>query len=98
MNWHVFYSKRKRSAMLNGTQNVFDSRRKLKMTKTVLDAPDNKLTAKQRQALAVNQCLFLGLTSQVQHPLTILKDTRVESLLDCSLLLMSKHDLYHHST
>lgn len=55
------------SAMLNGTQNVFDSRRKLKMTKTVLDAPDNKLTAKQRQALAVNQCLFLGLTSQAEQ-------------------------------
>ena len=54
------------SAALNGTQNVFDSRRKLKMTKTALDSTETKLTSKQRQALAVNQSLFLGLSSQVR--------------------------------
>ena len=54
------------SAAINGAQNVFDSRRKLKMTKSELDNVDTKLTSKQRKSLAINQCLFFGLTSQVE--------------------------------
>jgi len=57
------------SATINGAQNVFDSRRKLKLTKSTLDENDVKFTMKQKRALAINQCLFLGLTLQV---LTIL--------------------------
>ena len=53
------------SATINGAQNVFDSRRKLKLTKSTLDENEVKFTMKQKRALAVNQCLFLGLTLQV---------------------------------
>ena len=53
------------SAVINGTQNVFDSRRKLKMARTAMEENEAKFTSKQKQALAVNQCLFLGATSQV---------------------------------
>ena len=53
------------SATINGSQNVFDSRRKLKLARAALDGTEAKLTSRQRQALSVNQCLFLGLTSQV---------------------------------
>lgn len=53
------------SAVINGAQNVFDSRRKLKMARTAMEENESKFTSKQKQALAVNQCLFLGATSQV---------------------------------
>ena len=55
------------SSTINGAQNVFDSRRKLKLTKATLDENDVKFTMKQKRALAVNQCLFLGLTLQVMQ-------------------------------
>lgn len=54
------------SAVINGSQNVFDSRRKLKMTRTALDENEIKFTARQKQVLSVNQCLFLGSTGQVK--------------------------------
>lgn len=57
------------SAVINGAQNVFDSRRKLKMARTSVEENEAKFTSKQKQALAVNQCLFLGATSQVSNPL-----------------------------
>lgn len=53
------------SAVINGAQNVFDSRRKLKMARTVIDENESKFTSKQKKVLLVNQCLFLGATSQV---------------------------------
>lgn len=53
------------SAVINGAQNIFDSRRKLKMTRTAVEENDAKFTTRQKQALAVNQCLFLGATAQV---------------------------------
>jgi len=55
------------SATINGAQNVFDSRRKLKLTKSTLDENDVKFTMKQKRALAINQCLFLGLTLQMEQ-------------------------------
>merc|ERR1712071_429426 len=55
------------SATINGGQNVFDSRRKLKLTKSTLDENLVKFTVKQKRALAINQCLFLGLTSQMEQ-------------------------------
>ena len=55
------------SAVINGAQNVFDSRRKLKMARTSVEENEAKFTSKQKQALAVNQCLFLGATSQVSN-------------------------------
>jgi len=55
------------SSTINGAQNVFDSRRKLKLTKATLDENDVKFTMKQKRALAVNQCLFLGLTLQMEQ-------------------------------
>jgi hypothetical protein len=54
------------SAVINGAQNVFDSRRKLKMTRTTMEENEAKFTNKQRQTLSINQCLFLGSTSQVK--------------------------------
>lgn len=53
------------SAVINGAQNVFDSRRKLKMARTVIDENESKFTSKQKKVLLVNQCLFLGATAQV---------------------------------
>ena len=53
------------SAVINGAQNIFDSRRKLKMARTTIEENEAKFTTRQKQALAVNQCLFLGATSQV---------------------------------
>ena len=53
------------SAVINGVQNVFDSRRKLKMARTVVEENEAKFTGKQKQILAINQCLFLGFTAQV---------------------------------
>jgi hypothetical protein len=54
------------SAVINGAQNIFDSRRKLKMTRSTVEENEAKFTTRQKQALAVNQCLFLGATSQVK--------------------------------
>jgi len=54
------------SAVINGSQNVFDSRRKLKMTRTALDENEVKFTGRQKQVLSINQCLFLGSTGQVK--------------------------------
>ena len=59
------------SAVINGAQNIFDSRRKLKMTRTTVEENDAKFTTRQKQALAVNQCLFLGATSQVEMNLCL---------------------------
>ena len=62
------------SAVINGSQNIFDSRRKLKMTRTALDENEIKFTARQKQVLSINQCLFLGSTGQVtldKRPFTI---------------------------
>lgn len=57
------------SAVINGAQNVFDSRRKLKMARTVVEENEAKFTSRQKQTLAVNQCLFLGSTAQVRQDL-----------------------------
>lgn len=54
------------SAVINGAQNVFDSRRKLKMSRTAVEENEAKFTSKQKQVLAINQCLFLGATAQVR--------------------------------
>ncbi|XP_046657297.1 signal recognition particle subunit SRP72-like [Daphnia pulicaria] len=55
------------SAVINGAQNIFDSRRKLKMTRSTVEENEAKFTTRQKQALAVNQCLFLGATSQAEQ-------------------------------
>lgn len=55
------------SAVLNGAQNVFDSRRKLKHARTIIDENPAKFTSKQKQMLAINQCLFLGSTAQAEQ-------------------------------
>lgn len=53
------------SAVINGAQNVFDSRRKLKMARTTMEENEAKFTSRQKRSLNVNQCLFLGATAQV---------------------------------
>lgn len=53
------------SAIINGNQNIFDSRRKLKVARTAVEENEAKFTSRQKQALAINQCLFLGIASQV---------------------------------
>lgn len=65
------------SAVINGAQNIFDSRRKLKMARTTMEEHEAKFTSRQKQALSVNQCLFLGATSQVNY----------YSYLVCSIVL-----------
>lgn len=77
------------SAVINGAQNIFDSRRKLKMTRTAVEENDAKFTTRQKQALAVNQCLFLGATAQVEQcrkAIEELKKTYPDGIIEVLLL------------
>ncbi|XP_064465558.1 signal recognition particle subunit SRP72-like isoform X2 [Ornithodoros turicata] len=50
---------------LNKDQNVFDSKKKMKIA--VAEGLDSKLTTQQRRAIAINQCLLLYHTGQPEQ-------------------------------
>jgi signal recognition particle subunit SRP72 len=50
---------------INREQNVFDSKKKLRSA--TADGLENKLTTKQQQSIAVNQCLLTGLTGTAEQ-------------------------------
>lgn len=56
-------------ATLNREQNVFDSKKRLRSA--AADGLDNKLTIRQRRAIAVNQCLLSALTGPADQCSTL---------------------------
>lgn len=50
---------------VNKDQNVFDSKKKIKMA--VADGLESKLTSQQRRAIALNHCLLMYHTGQLEH-------------------------------